>query len=166
MSPSLLTADSVWPGKDRHLWLEVQHPSEALHPRQQHRQVVLESCGVIWWGEEGPASAVCYRIIQSPAARLQGFTGYWLCLLGNIQNSRSMFYFFQKSNEEKNPQKQKHVWLKFMKDSWKRVQGFISRDEWVTYSGIWWWTAANGYCLCFDCRCCWAQTLHHSSDWC
>lgn len=75
-SPSLLSAHSVWPGKDWHLWLEVQHPSEALHPWQQHRQMVLESRGVVWRGEEGPVTAVCYRLIQSPTARLQGFTGY------------------------------------------------------------------------------------------
>lgn len=76
LSRSLPSADSVWPGKDWHLWLEVQYPSEALHPWQQHRQVVLESRGVVWRGEEGPAAAVCYRLIQSPAARLQGSTGY------------------------------------------------------------------------------------------
>ncbi len=74
---SLPSADSVWPGEDRHHRLEVQHPPEALHPRQQHRQVVLESRGVVRWGEEGPAAAVCYRLIQSPTARLQSFTGYW-----------------------------------------------------------------------------------------
>lgn len=134
MSPSLLTVDSVWPGKDRHLRLEVQHPSEALHPRQQHRQVVLESCGVIWWGEAGPASAVCYWIIQSPAARLQGFTGYWHYLSWNTQMS-ACFTFFKslvgKKTKQKKPHKQKHVWSKFMEESWQRVQDFISWDEWV-----------------------------------
>lgn len=75
-SPSLLSAHSVWPGKDWHLWLEVQHPSEALHPWQQHCQMVLESRGVVWRGEEGQATAICYWLIQSPTARLQGFTGY------------------------------------------------------------------------------------------
>lgn len=76
LSSSLPSANRVWPGEDWHLWLEVQHASKALHPWQQHRQMVLESRGVVWWGAEGPATAVCYRLLQSPTAGLQGSPGY------------------------------------------------------------------------------------------
>lgn len=69
------------PGKDRHLRLEVQHAAEALHPRQQHRQVVLESRGVVRRGAQGSAAAVRHRLLQGAAAGLQGFTGYVLLLL-------------------------------------------------------------------------------------
>lgn len=110
------------------------------------------------------------RLLQfvtgSSRVPLQGFKalqGTDFVYRGTHKIPEACFTFFKSPVKKKPP---KHVWLKFMKDSWKRVQGFISWDEWVTYSGIWWWTAADGYCLCFDCRCCWAQTLHHSSDWC
>lgn len=65
----LFVADCVRPGENRHQRLEVQHASQTLHSGQQHCEVVLESCGVLRWGAQGPAAAVCHRLFKSSSAR-------------------------------------------------------------------------------------------------